>query len=47
MLNAMVWLARSGAPWKDIPERMGHIHRYTVASGNGLTIESLIISSGF
>lgn len=23
MLNAMVWLARSGAPWRDIPERYG------------------------
>ena len=23
MLNAMVWLARSGAPWRDIPERFG------------------------
>lgn len=23
MLNAMVWLARSGAPWRDLPERYG------------------------
>jgi len=23
MLNAMVWLARSGAPWRDLPERFG------------------------
>ena len=23
MLNAMVWLARSGAAWRDIPERYG------------------------
>lgn len=22
-MNAMVWLARSGAPWRDIPERFG------------------------
>lgn len=21
MLNAMVWLARSGAPWRDLPDR--------------------------
>ena len=23
MLNAMVWTARSGAPWRDLPERCG------------------------
>lgn len=23
MLNAMIWLARSGAPWRDVPERYG------------------------
>jgi transposase len=23
MLNAMIWLARSGAPWRDLPERFG------------------------
>ena len=23
MLNAMVWLARSGAPWRGLPERYG------------------------
>ena len=23
MLNAIVWLARSGAPWRDLPERYG------------------------
>lgn len=23
MLNAMVWMARSGAPWRDLPERYG------------------------
>ncbi len=23
MLNAMVWLVRSGAPWRDLPERYG------------------------
>ena len=23
MINAIVWLARSGAPWRDLPERFG------------------------
>ncbi len=23
MVNAMVWIARSGAPWRDLPERYG------------------------
>ena len=23
MLNGMVWIARSGAPWRDLPERYG------------------------
>ena len=23
MLNAMIWIARSGAPWRDLPERYG------------------------
>lgn len=23
MLNAMIWMARSGAPWRDLPERFG------------------------
>ena len=23
ILNAMIWLARSGAGWEDIPERYG------------------------
>ena len=23
MLNAIVWIARSGAPWRDFPERYG------------------------
>ena len=23
MINAMVWIARSGAPWRDLPERYG------------------------
>ena len=23
MVNAMLWMARSGAPWEDLPERYG------------------------
>lgn len=23
MLNAMIWIAKSGAPWRDLPERYG------------------------
>lgn len=23
MINAMIWIARSGAPWRDLPERYG------------------------
>ncbi|WP_172422825.1 transposase [Paenibacillus larvae] len=23
MLNAMLWVARSGAPWRDLPEHYG------------------------
>ena len=23
MFNAMLWIARSGAPWRDLPERYG------------------------
>ena len=23
ILNAMVWIARSGAPWRDLPKRYG------------------------
>lgn len=23
MLNGMIWIARSGAPWRDLPERYG------------------------
>ena len=23
-VNAIVWMARTGAPWRDLPERFGH-----------------------
>lgn len=23
MINAMIWIARNGAPWRDLPERYG------------------------
>ena len=23
MINAMIWIVRSGAPWRDLPERYG------------------------
>ncbi|GHU35369.1 hypothetical protein FACS1894105_03940 [Clostridia bacterium] len=23
MINAIIWIARSGAPWRDLPERFG------------------------
>ena len=23
-LNAVLWIARSGAPWRDLPDRYGH-----------------------
>ncbi len=23
MLNGMIWIAKSGAPWRDLPERFG------------------------
>lgn len=28
MFNAILWLARSGAAWADIPERYGPVHFY-------------------
>ena len=37
MLNATLWLARSGAAWADIPERYGPIKVYTAASASGVT----------
>jgi len=44
MLNAMVWIARSGAPWRDLPERYGSwktvYSRFRKWIGNG-TLESI------
>ena len=44
MLNAMLWLARSGAAWADIPARIslrdsGHIRLFTADSASGVTTE--------
>ena len=39
MLNAMLWLARSGAAWADIPARLGHIRPFTADSASGVTTE--------
>lgn len=35
MMNAILWLARSGAAWADIPERYGSYKQYTVVFANG------------
>ena len=41
MLNAMLWLARSGAAWADIPARFGphQIRLFTAGSASGVTTE--------
>lgn len=42
MLNAMLWLARSGAAWADIPARphdWGRIRPFTADSASGVTTE--------
>jgi len=39
MLNAMFWLARSGAAWADIPARFGRTKPCTAASASGVTTE--------
>ncbi len=39
MLNAMLWLARSGAAWVDIPHGLGHIRPFTADSASGVTAE--------
>lgn len=30
IVNGILWIDRTGAPWRDLPERYGH--RFTVAS---------------
>jgi len=29
-LEAVLWIARTGAPWRDLPEAFGHWHRVYV-----------------
>lgn len=41
ILNGMIWIARSGAPWRDIPER------YTAVFKNGSKMVFLTISFVF
>jgi len=26
-VEAVLWIARTGSPWRDLPERFGHWHR--------------------
>ena len=39
MLNAMLWLARSGAAWADIPARFGPHQTVYSDSASGVTTE--------
>src|ERR1700679_776699 len=40
MLNGMLWILRSGAPWRDLPERYGNFktvhHRFSRWRRNGM-----------
>ena len=48
ILNGMVWLARSGAPWRDLPERYGSSGKlYIVVFVNGLMTGFWIIFFAF
>ena len=38
VLNGIFWVLRSGAPWRDVPER-DHTRLATIASGIGLWLE--------
>jgi transposase len=29
-IEAVLWIARTGSPWRDLPERFGHWHRVYV-----------------
>ena len=37
MLNAMIWIARSDPPWRDLPGYYAHGRAFTAVSGNGST----------
>lgn len=39
MFNTILWIARSGAAWRDLPERYGHGKRCTADSANGAMME--------
>jgi len=43
IINAIVWLARSGAPWRDLPERFGPWEtvytRFRVLLDNGTLVK--------
>ena len=40
-VNALLWMCRTGAPWRDLPERYGKwitvCRRFNRRSGNGAT----------
>lgn len=42
ILNAMVWMVRSGAGWEDLPNGMARGKQYTAASVN---VEMTVLSS--
>ena len=35
VINGMLWRFRTGAPWRDVPERYGRARRFTTASCAG------------
>lgn len=35
VLNGIFWVLRSGAPWRDLPERYGHAPLATTVSYDG------------
>ena len=47
ILNGIVWIARSGAPWRDLPERYGLGKLSILAFASGWKTVSLIISFVF
>ncbi len=46
MLDGMLWLLRSGAPWWDMSEYFGPGERFIIASGSGEIGEPSTISWG-